>query len=79
MPLGQQSAAAVAIAFQVGLDHRRGLRFEQPLQGRQHVLRQRELDPDRVDLGDAEQSLGIGYAQEVAFIDIADTDPAGHR
>ncbi|MCY1434890.1 hypothetical protein D9M71_509660 [compost metagenome] len=79
LAFAQQRAAAVAVAFQIGLHHGWGLRGEQALQGRQQLLRQRELDADRVDLGNAEQPLGIGDAQEVAFIHIANTYPAADR
>ena len=57
----------------------RGRRGDQALQGRQHLLRQGELDGDRVDLGHGEQALGIAGAQEVAFINGANTHAARHR
>ena len=52
---------------------------DQALQGRQHLLWQGELDGNRVDLGNGEQALGVGHAQEVALIDCANTDAAGDR
>ena len=69
---------AFAIGVHVGLHQRRGWRLEQSLQGWQHLLRQCELDGDRVDLGDAEQALRIRGAHQVAGVDIADADAPGH-
>ena len=75
----QVAGFAVGVGADVGLDLCALRVVDQALQGRQHLLWQGELDGNRVDLGHGEQALGVGHAQEVAFIDCANTDAAGDR
>ena len=75
----QVAGFAVGVGTDVGLDLCVLRIVDQALQGRQHLLRQREFHGDRVDLGHGEQAGGVGHAQEIAFVDGANTDAAGDR
>ncbi|MNY25554.1 hypothetical protein D3C86_1593460 [compost metagenome] len=74
----QVAGFAVGVGPDVGLDPGVLWVVDQALQGRQHLLRQGEFHSDRVDLGHGEQALGVGHAQEVAFIHGANADATGH-
>ncbi len=74
----QQQAVGRTVAL-IRLDRRRSVLGDQALQGRQHLLRQGKLHGDRIDLRHRKQTLSIADAQEIAFIDVADTDSSGHR
>lgn len=75
----QVAGLAVGVGAHVGVDVGGQLRGDQALQDRQHLLRQGELDGNRVDLGHGEQALGVAHAQEVAFIHRANPDATGNR
>ncbi|MNQ91688.1 hypothetical protein D3C85_1070810 [compost metagenome] len=76
---GQQAALRVAVTAEVSLDDGRRGRVDQCLQGGQQLLRQGELHPYGVDLGDGEKPLAVRDPEEVADVDIADADTARDR
>ena len=75
----QVAGLAIGVGAQVGVDGGPGGGGDQALQGWQHLLWQRELNGNRVELGDGKQPLGVAHAQEVAFVHVADAHAATDR